>query len=153
MTDLLTKPKPDDTGEIPRPVGEKTLRIVVGEATQRLNPMIATAPFPALRRSDATGEIPHYNVGGLINGGCRTVVPNDEDFVRPGQPVAPAPEPTPVPKPNVDDRALSNGEDVVWSYAPAPRHIGRHRRPSRWDWLTVPLAMAVQRLGSAWSER
>jgi hypothetical protein len=141
MTDLLTKPKPDDTGEIPRPVGEKTLRLV-GEGTQNLAPYVNGLP-PALRRPTVT--LPIY----VPIGGCRTVVPNDEDFVRPGQPAAPAPEPTPEPKPTVDDRALSDGEDVIWSYAPAPRHIGRHRRPSRWDWLTVPLAMAVQRIGRA----
>lgn len=138
MTDLLTRDEPSDTGEIPRPVGEKTLRIV-GEATQRLNPMIATAPFPALRRSDATGEIPHYNVGGLINGGCRTVVPNDEDFVRPGQPVAPAPEPTPAPAPPVE---------------PEPEaYVGRHRRSDDLPAEVPPGRFGALRsvLASAWA--
>lgn len=130
MTDLLLRP--EDTGEIPTGVGEHTANLA---------PYAGGLP-PAFRRPTA--------VLTLIEGrGCRTVVPNDEDFVRPGQPVAPAPEPTPAPKPTVDDRALADGEDVVWSYAPAPRHIGRHRRPSRWDWLTVPVAMAVQRIGRA----
>lgn len=117
MTDLLLKP--EDTGEIPRTVpGEKTVRIV-GEATQRLNPMIATAPFPALRRSDATGEIPRYDVTLLING----------TTVAPAQPAG----------------------KVIWQAPPAKpeTYLGRHRRPSRWDWLTVPLAIAVQRIVGA----
>lgn len=143
MTDLLLKP--EDTGDIPR-------TDAVGEGTRNLAPYVRNLPpTQVLRRANATGEIPLYVPAGLINneptavlaliGGCRTVVPNDEDFVRPGQPGYPNPDPLPPPPPPKPSD--------VWEAAPAARHIGRHRRPSRWDWLTVPLAMAWQRIVGA----
>lgn len=54
---------------------------------------------------------------------------------------SPPPVPLPPPPPKQDD-------EIVWSYAdPSDNYLGRHRKPSRWDWLTVPLAMGWQRIG------
>jgi hypothetical protein len=122
MTDLLLRP--EDTGEI---------LTGVGEHTANLAPYVAGLP-PAFRRPTA--------VLTLIEGrGCRTIEPNDEDFVRPGQP-APVELPTPPPAPPKPA--------AVWDYAPVePPRRGRHRRPSRWDWLTVPLSIAAQIIRAA----
>jgi hypothetical protein len=142
MTDLLIR-DPNDTGDIPA-VGEKTVRIV-GEGTQNLAPYVHGLP-PALRRP--TASLPIY----LPAAGCRRIVPNDEDFeTGPTQPAPqPVPAPGPPPTPVVDDRPRSGGEEVVWGYAdPADKYLGRHRRPSRWDWLTVPLSAAVQIIRAA----
>lgn len=123
MTDTLLKP--DDTGEIPR-----------RDPGQTTTNLTWVTQAPALRRPDATFKVE------IIEGGCRTVVPNDEDFTTaPVEPPKLPPPPPPAPK--VDDR--SDGE-VIWTAAPAAPYVGLHRRPSRWDWLTVPLSMAVQRI-------
>jgi hypothetical protein len=58
-------------------------------------------------------------------------------LVEASQPEPPRPLPAPT---------APTGE-LIWDYAPEPPYQGRHRRPSRWDWLTVPLAMAWQRIG------
>lgn len=145
MTDLLLKP--EDTGDIPL--------ADTGETTRRMHPMIATGPFPTLRSADAdtvAEALPPRTIGvvdqprtsepaavlGLI-GSCRRIDPSDPDEFETVPPM-PMPVPPPPPDPKVDD---------VWQ-APVERPaVGRHRRPSRWDWLTVPLAMAWQRIGRA----
>lgn len=93
MTDLLLRP--EDTGEIPTGVGEHTANLA---------PYAAGLP-PAFRRPTA--------VLTLIEGrGCRTIEPNDEDFVRPGQP-APVELPTPPPPAPVEPEPAA--------------YVGRHR--------------------------
>jgi hypothetical protein len=124
MTDILLKP--EDTGDIPRVEPDMTTRNLAGYA---LNP----PPMKALRMADATGEIPRwYNA--------------DEDFTTaPTEP--PKLPPPPPPAPRVDDRPLSVGEEIIWDSTPVRQaYVGLHRRPSRWDWLTVPLSMAAQRV-------
>lgn len=125
MTDVLTR-DPNESGEIP----------LYREPGQTTTNLTWVTQAPAFRRPDATFKV------AIIEGGCRTVVPNDEDFTTaPVEPPKLPPPPPPAPK--VDD--LSVGE-VIWTAAPAAPYVGRHRRPSRWDWLTVPLSMAVQRI-------
>lgn len=121
MTDLLLKP--EDTGEIPRRDP--------GQTTTNLTYITQS---PAFRRPDSTFEIPVIE-GGFLPG-------------PPGTPPGPDPlPPPPPPTPKVDDRPLSEGEEIVWDSAPVERaYVGLHRRPSHWDWLTVPLSMAVQRI-------
>lgn len=134
MTDLLVKP--DDTGEIPRPVGE---------TTERLHPMIATGPFPTIRRSDATGEQPVYRPSGFAYldtevSRATVVIELIEGLVeRPDR--VPLPDPLPPPPPPKPAN--------VWQAEPEPAYVGKHRRPSRWDWLTVPLSAAVQIIRAA----
>src|SRR3954468_19322142 len=49
MTDTLLKP--DDTGDIPRPIGETRIRIAPGELTENLAEYVMTAPsFDAIPR-------------------------------------------------------------------------------------------------------
>jgi hypothetical protein len=107
MTDLLIHQDPSDTGEIPAvDPGQETRNL----AAYAKNP----PPFTALRRPDATGE-----------------------FVITGELVGPQPKPRPLPpmpKPKVDDRPLSEGEEVIWDRtwradAPAAGYVGRHRAP------------------------
>lgn len=51
MTDTLLDYDPNDTGEIPPPVGETRIRIDTGEATQRIDPRLIKAPsFDAVPR-------------------------------------------------------------------------------------------------------
>jgi hypothetical protein len=125
MTDTLLKP--DDTGEI-------RLRDP-GQTTMNLAPYAAGLP-PVLRRPDATTELP------IIDGGCRTVVPNDEDFTTaPAEP--PKLPPPPPPAPQVDDRPLAVVEEIIWAAAALhPRdmpvaYVGRHRKPEDMP-ATVP---------------
>lgn len=133
MTDTLIRNEPHDTGEIPR--------TEPGQTTTNLTYLTQA---PAFRRPDATFKV------SIIEGGCRTVVPNDEDFESPDELQGPQPKPRPLPKPTPKvDRPLSDGGEIIWTAAPAAPYVGRHRRPSRWDWLTVPLSMAVQRIGRA----
>ena len=157
MTDLLLKP--EDTGEIPTgpafdPANPGTHAwdcdcdccddageiLAVGESTERLNDyLVPTGPFyPGETRRRPTV------VEGLIEsyGPHRKDLSDPDEFERVG-PTQPAPKPMPAPGPP----PTPSGE-VLWEYVPAP-YAGRHRRPSRWDWLTVPLAMAVQRIGRA----
>lgn len=94
MTDVLLKP--DDTGEIPR--------TEPGQTTTNLT--WVTQP-PAFRRPDATFK------PAIIEGGCRTVVPEDapEEFT-----TAPAEPPKlpPPPPPKVDDQQSA---EIVWAQA------------------------------------
>lgn len=100
-----------------------TGEIPTAETTHNLAPYVVGGPV--LRRPDAvTALLVTYTVTG-------------ETF-NPGHP---NPDPLPPPPPPTPSD--------VWQAEPAPRYLGRHRRPSRWDWLTVPLAMAVQRIGRA----
>jgi hypothetical protein len=130
MTDLLTR-DPNDTGEIP-----------IAEPGQTTRNLTWITQAPALRRPDATFKT------GVVEGGCRTVVPNDEDFD--SGPIVPLPDPLPAPPPpapKVDDRPLSDGEEVAWTstWRPTvrtPGYVGRHRKVSRWDRVRVALAIA-----------
>jgi hypothetical protein len=137
MTDTLLKP--DDTGEIPRRDP--------GQTTRNLTPYLDLPP--AFRRPDATTELP------VIEGGCRTVVPNDEDF-DPG-PTVPHPDPLPPPPPptpKVDDRPLSPGEEIVWDAAAEPvAYVGRHRTPDDMPADVLPGRFGALRsvLASAWA--
>jgi hypothetical protein len=130
MTDVLLKP--DDTGEIP-----------IAEPGQTTRNLTWITQAPALRRPAATFKTD------IVDGGCRTVVPNDEDFESPDelQGPQPKPRPLPAPKPKVDDRPLSPGEEIVWTstWRPTvrtPGYVGRHRKVSRWDRVRVALAIA-----------
>lgn len=147
MTDLMLRP--EDTGEIPTGTGTHAFACdcdrcaersapSVGERTENLQPYLHLPP--ALRRPTV--------VLTLIEGHQR-IVPDGEDILRPGDPgyLAPAPanpttlppDPTPPPTP----------ADALWEAEPVPAYAGRHRRASRWDWLTVPLSAAVQRIRAA----
>lgn len=143
MTDVLIRDEPHDTGEIPR--------TEPGQTTRNLT---WVTQAPAFRRPDATFEL------AIIEGGCRTVVPNDEDF-RPGPPgTPPGPDPLPPPPPpKVDDQ---HSAEIVWAQGLAdsvfdaherwtstwrptvrtPGYVGRHRKVSRWDRVRVALAIA-----------
>lgn len=127
MTDLLIR-DPNDTGDIP------TVDSLAGEDTRNLAPYV-NGLAPALRRPSAVLHL-------IDRGGCRRIDPDDDDFVRPGE-VAPQPAPSPQPEPAPEP-------DSLWQEAPVVRMPrGRHRRPSRWDWLTTPLSAAVQIIRAA----
>lgn len=137
MTDVLIR-DPNESGEIP----------LYREPGQTTTNLTWVTQAPAFRRPDATFKVE------IIEGGCRTVVPNDEDFESPDELQGPQPKPRPLPKPTPKaDRPPSDGGEIIWTAAPETPYVGRHRRPSRWDWLSVPLSMAVQRLSAAWSEK
>lgn len=122
MNDILLKP--EDTGEIPR--------TDPGQKTMNLAPYAAGLP-PAMRRPEATGEIPLVAFQG------------------------PQPKPRPILKPSkVDDRPLSVGEEIVWDAEVA--YVGRHRAPEdmpadvlpgRFGGLRSVLATAWARVWSA----
>lgn len=111
MTDLLTD-EVNDTGEIRHEPGQKTTNLTY--ITQG----------PALRRPDATFEIPVIDAEPFQSDTPRRTQPNPD-------PLPPPPPPTPV----VDDRPLSDGEEIVWDrstvYVRPPRrplaYAGRHR--------------------------
>jgi hypothetical protein len=130
MTDTLLKP--EDTGEIRRDPGKQTMNLA---------PYAAGLP-PALRRPDASGEIPLVIEGSAL------------DALQ-----GPQPKPRPIPKPNprVDDRALSAGEEIVWdvrsaTYVRPPRrpfaYAGRHRPGWHGTWRRF-LADVASPLGRA----
>lgn len=134
MTDTLIRNEPHDTGEIPRT-----------EPGQTTTNLTWVTQAPAFRRPDATFKV------AIIEGGCRTVVPNDEDFTTaPVEPPKLPPPPPPAPK--VDD--LSVGE-VIWTatyvrpqvrpFAYAGRHRpGWHGKVRRFLFaVTAPLARAL----------
>lgn len=121
MTDLLIR-DPEDTGDIPTGVGERT---------ENLAPYVHGLA-PALRRPTAVLD---------LIGGCRRIDPNDDDFVKPGQPQPPQPLPDPTPPPQ-----------------PEQAYVGRHRAPEdtpadvppgRFGWLRSVLATAWQRIAGA----
>jgi hypothetical protein len=146
----MTRDEVNDSGEIPA---------AVGETTQRLRVDIATGVFPLVVRSalaETTAEaINRPETIGVVDqprptrpaavldliGACRRIDTSDPDEfeVLPTSPI-PMPVPPPPPDPQVDE---------VWEAPIVRPPVGRHRRPSRWDWLTVPLAMAWQRIGQA----
>lgn len=104
MTDLLTD-EVNDTGEIRHEPGQKTTNLTY--ITQG----------PALRRPDATFEIPVIDAEPFQSDTPRRTQPNPD-------PLPPPPPPTPV----VDDRPLSDGEEIVWDAVSAPdAYVGRHR--------------------------
>lgn len=174
MTDLLTY-DPSDTGDIPmadRPgraglADEPTREIQrpVGEATTRMPEFLATGPFPTLRRPELAGELP-YNPQtiGLVEptGGCRTIDPNDEDFLPgpPGTPPGPDPlPPPPPPTPRVDQGAAQPLFPLERVLTPGDVYVGRHRAPEdmpaavppgRFGALRAVLATAWARVRSAW---
>lgn len=136
MTQTLS---PRDTGEIR-----------LADPGQTTTNLTYVTHAPLYRRPDATTELP------VIDGGCRTVVPNDEDF-DPGTSV-PMPDPLPLPPPPtpaVDDRPLSDGEEIVWqaTYVRSPRrpfaYAGRHRPGWHGTWRRF-LADALAPLARAW---
>lgn len=144
MTQTLS---PSDTGEIRRDPGETTTNLMFV-----LNP-------PSFRRPDATTELP------IIDGGCRTVVPNDEDF-EPSRPI-PHPDPLPPPPPPTPNdmaaaqpigplkRVLTDAEqDRYGVFAErrsvrieeyrldgrTPGYSRRHAKPSRWALVRATVA-------------
>jgi len=140
MTDLLIRP--EDSGEIPA--------VDPGPDTRNLMPYVEGLP-PAARRPTVPllADCEATLDGELVpsgRGGCRRIDTSDEDEFGPQVPPPPKPlPPLPAPSPQ-DGRPLSAADEDAWreSWRPEP---GRHRRRSRWGWLTVPLAMLVQRIG------
>lgn len=117
MTDLLTRDEPHDTGDIPRPVGE---------ATERLNAYLATAPFPAIRRSamDITGEVVAYRTPAF------TYLDTPTGLTKPGQPAPPRPLPRPGPPPKPSGMGEYRERRSVLYVMPQRRpfaYAGRHR--------------------------
>lgn len=127
MTDTLID-EVNDTGEIPR--------TDPGQTTRNLTPYLNLPP--ALRRPDATFEL------AVIDGGCRTVVPNDEDF-RPSAPsTPPGPDPLPPPPPPTPKRSVLYVMPKRRPFA----YAGRHRHGWHGTWrrfladVTAPLVRA-----------
>lgn len=117
MTDLLLKP--EDTGDIPR-------TDAVGEGTRNLAPYVRNLPPTNVLRLYFTNELPLY----VPTGGCRTVVPNDEDFQRPGTPPPPRPLPAPGPPPKPSGMGEYRERRSVLYVMPQRRpfaYAGRHR--------------------------
>jgi hypothetical protein len=127
VTDTLLDP--NDTGEIPRPVGEHRMRIDTGEKTQRIDPRLIKAPsFDAIPRKafdledtvvyhrdtvvyhlpPSIGVIPDPETVTLTLLGSLTAAPNGDL-----RPAAPGPRPGPLPP--------------TPPPAPKPRYVGRHR--------------------------
>lgn len=127
--DLLTR-DPNDTGEIPA--------VDPGPDTRNLAPYIGLPP--ALRRP--TVEVPAL-------AGCRATLDGElvpTGFQAPTDPRIPHPDPLPPPPPPTPGWHGSEDFPAPSRLVDVRTHVGRHRRPSRWDWLTVPLSMAVQRI-------
>jgi hypothetical protein len=104
-----------------------------------------------LERPEDTGEIPRTDTGMTTQNLGPYTADLPPAFRRPDavlgligeftQPGTPGPDPLPPPPPPAPS---------MWEYAPPVRpRRGRHRRPSRWDWLTTPLSAAVQIIRAA----
>lgn len=119
MTDLLTR-DPNDTGDIPHPDLVDTHVLDVGEITQAIRPY--ELDFPALRRSDASGELPLYDPAETVQ------------FALPGEavteaiqgPQSPPPPIPPNPGPVLPPRAKG--------WLRRLGYVGQHRADRSYRW-------------------
>jgi hypothetical protein len=151
MTDVIIR-DPNDTGDIPRPIGEDRtviLRTDLGEATQNLGEYVMTTPsFDAIPRriieidDTVTFRIPETI--GVVDTGRLTILDSlagsyadmDGELQGPQKP----PPPLPKPRPAAPGRASFTVRGMV--------RQGRHRKPApawtRW-------AIGVGTLAAVWS--
>jgi len=121
VTGTLLDYDPNDTGEIPRPVGETRTRIDIGETTQPIDRRIVDAPsFDAIPRrvidmdDTVTFHIP-ATIGVVADTQQLTLLGSVAGVDGELRPAAPGPFPGPLP-PN-----------PAPAPAPKPGYVGRHR--------------------------